>query len=63
MNEKVREEVEKIINSITEEGIQTSNIDYLYKLIDIHKDLANEEYWQKKKEVMQNEIQRIRRIW
>lgn len=63
MNEKVKEEVEKIINSITEEGIQTSNIDYLYKLIDIHKDLANEEYWQKKKEVMQNEIQRIRRIW
>lgn len=49
MNEKVREEVEKIINSITEEGIQTSNIDYLYKLIDIHKDLANEEYWQKKR--------------
>lgn len=49
--DKVKEQVEKQIQTITETGVATNNIDYLYKLIDIHKDLANEEYWKEKKEV------------
>ena len=50
--ECVKEETEKIINDILEQGIESSNIDFLYKVVDIHKDVANEEYWKDKKEVM-----------
>lgn len=50
MGEKVKEETEKLINRILEEGIRMENIDFLYKMIDIHKDIANEDYWDVKKE-------------
>lgn len=53
MEEKLKELVEKGINGIIEEGIQVSDLDTLYKLVDIHKDLANEEYWESKKEAME----------
>lgn len=46
----VKEETEKIMNEIIEEGIQSHNVDFLYKVVDIHKDIANEEHWQDKKE-------------
>ena len=48
--EKTKSETEKIIGGIVEQGIQPDNIDILYKLVDIHKDIANEEYWEIKKE-------------
>lgn len=51
--EKVQEQTEKKIGEIVTQGIQATNVDMLYKLIDIHKDLANEDYWEKKKEVME----------
>ena len=47
---KVKEQIEEIIDDIVEEKIQPENVDYLYRLVDIHKDLANEEYWEVKKE-------------
>lgn len=53
MNEKLKEQLEKRIEIIVEEGIQSNNLEDLSKLIDIHKDLANEDYWKEKKEVMQ----------
>ena len=37
---KVNEEVDKTINRIIEQGVQTNNIDFLYKMIDIKKDIA-----------------------
>ena len=49
-NEKVLCETERIIKCILEEGIDSNNVDFLYKIVDIHKDIANEEYWQVKKE-------------
>lgn len=52
LNEKVKEETEKSINKILEEGIQPGNLDFLVRVVDIHKDMANEDYWQTKKEVM-----------
>lgn len=52
MEEKLKENTEKEIERILKEGIKTTNIDFLSKVVDIHKDLANEEYWQNKKEVM-----------
>lgn len=51
INENVIEKVENKINElITNEGVKKENVDYLYKLIDIHKDLKNENYWEKKEE-------------
>ena len=38
--EKVTEEVDKTIKKIMEQGVQTNNIDFLYKMIDIKKDIA-----------------------
>lgn len=52
LNKDVKEKVEEKISKILEAGIESSNVDYLYKLIDIHKDIENEDYWNKKKEVM-----------
>ena len=49
---KTKSEVERIIKQITESGLQTANVELLYKLIDIHKDINNEEYWKKKEENM-----------
>lgn len=51
--DKTKEEIEKIIQYILDEGIQTENLDFLYKAIDIHKDIENEEYWKIKKEDME----------
>lgn len=50
IGEKVKERTEKLINRILDEGIKMENIDFLYKMIDIHKDISNEEYWDVKKE-------------
>ncbi len=52
MTSKVKEETKKKINEIIEQGLQPSNIEMLYTLVDIHKDMANEEYWKDKEEVM-----------
>lgn len=46
----IKEKTEELIKAILEEGIQANNIDFLYKVVDIHKDIANEEYWKTKKE-------------
>lgn len=51
--EKLIEEVEKQIDQVVTEGIQPANLQKLGDLVDIHKDLCNEEYWKKKEEVMQ----------
>lgn len=50
MIEKTNEQVVEKINSILKDGVKQTNVDYLYKLVDIHKDLANEKYWDKMKE-------------
>ena len=49
--DKLKEQVESQINSTIEEGVTPENVDYIYRLIDIHKDIANEEYWKKKEEM------------
>lgn len=43
MKHRLLEETEKLINNILDEGIQSSNLDYLDKLVDIHKDVKEEE--------------------
>lgn len=49
---KAKGEVEKIIKQITENGLDIGNVELLYKLIDIHKDIENENYWKEKEENM-----------
>lgn len=59
MNENVLEKVESKINELVNvEGVKKENVDYLYKLVDIHKDLKNEKYWKVKEEKYNDEIQR-----
>lgn len=40
VTDKVTEEVDKSIKRIMEQGVQTNNVDFLYKMIDIKKDIA-----------------------
>lgn len=47
---KVCEQVEELIGKISEEGIQADNVELLGDLVDIHKDISNEKYWDVKKE-------------
>lgn len=62
MQENMIEKVEAKINQlITTDGVKKDNIDYLYKLVDIHKDLKNEDYWKIKEEKYNDEIQR--KLW
>ena len=59
LNVNVIEKVENKINEIIDvEGVKKDNVDYLGKLVDIHKDLKNEKYW-KKKEEYYNEIRKL----
>lgn len=38
--DKVKEELDKSIKRIMEQGVQTNNIDFLYKMIDVKKDIV-----------------------
>lgn len=44
------EKTEQAIKNVTAQGLNNNNIDFLYKAVDIHKDLCNEEYWKVKEE-------------
>lgn len=51
--EDLKKQVSEQINKVAGEGIKPNNIDMLGRLVDIDKDIANMEYWEKKKEVME----------
>lgn len=51
LQDQLKELVEKELKRLSESGIQVNNIDYYSKLVDIHKDIENEDYWKVKKEV------------
>lgn len=46
--DNIQEQVEVLISNILDENIQPGNVDYLYRLVDIHKDIENEKYWKEK---------------
>jgi hypothetical protein len=50
--EKLNEKLEEKICQIIEEDISPNNIEMLDMLVDIHKDVANEEYWKGKENSM-----------
>ena len=49
---KIKESTENAIEQAIKDGIKKENVDYIGKLVDIHKDIANEEYWKNKEENM-----------
>ena len=49
---EVKKESEKAIEALIEQGINEQNLDYLYKVVKIHKNIANEEHWEKEEEKM-----------
>ena len=53
---KIKEQVEEKLKTISDNGIKSENLENLYKLIDIHKDISNEEYWKVKEEGEMNEM-------
>ena len=53
---EVKEKVKEKIDNIMNDGIEMNNIEILGKLVDIHKDISNEEYWKIKEEVYKDEI-------
>lgn len=48
--EKIKEATEKKLEELEKQGLSQSNIDYLGKVMDVHKDIMNEEYWKAKEE-------------
>lgn len=48
----IKEVVEKPIKDVIEAGVSSNNLDYLYKLVDIYKDIANIGYWNVKEDIM-----------
>ena len=50
--EKVNKQVENQIKNLSENGLDENNVDFLYRLIDIHKDIKNENYWKIKEDYM-----------
>ena len=50
--EKLNNQLEERINQVLDETIHQGNVDMLGKLVDIHKDIANEEYWEEKENYM-----------
>ena len=49
--QEVKDTSEELMQKIVEKGIEsigTTDLDNLYKLVDIHKDVSNEEYWKRK---------------
>lgn len=49
--EKLICNIEDLMCQIEEQKINTDNVDFLGKIVDIHKDLKNEEYWKAKEEM------------
>lgn len=50
--EELKEKTDKAIKNFVSQPLTNENIDYIYKLIDINKDIANINYWQNKEEYM-----------
>lgn len=53
MEERLKDLVGQEISNMTQEGLQMHDVDILGKLVDIHKDLSNEEYWKVKEEALE----------
>ena len=54
--EKLCGVIEEELHKIASKGLNTSNLDTAYKLVDMYKDLKNTEYWEGKLDYYMNEM-------
>lgn len=59
MHKKIIEKVDEKIDKILEMGINSENLDALGKLVDIHKDIKNEEYWKEKEDKYNEKLRKL----
>ena len=52
IQERILEKINPIIDRVLERDINVEDLDKLSKLVDIHKDIKNEEYWERKVDIM-----------
>lgn len=52
MEDNLKKLVEEKLNDITQEGLNLQDLQVVSELVDVHKDLCNEDYWKAKKEAM-----------
>ena len=57
--EELLKGVEAKIAELTKDGIKKDSIDYIYKLVDIHKDIKYEDYMKVKEEKYNAEIRKL----
>ena len=53
MEDNLKKLVEEKLNDITKEGLNLQDLQVVSELVDVHKDLCNEDYWKAKKEAME----------
>ena len=61
--EKITEQATERINEILEQGINAENVEMLGELVDIQKDLGKMDYMKIKKEVLENDVRKLRKLW
>ena len=52
IKERITKETEQKMTEVLDQGLHEGNVDLLYTLVDIHKDIANENYWEEKEDAM-----------
>ena len=61
--EKITKQATEQIKEILEQGIHAENVEMLGELVDIQKDLEKMEYLKKKKEVLENDVRKLWKLW
>lgn len=61
--EKITEQATERIKEILEQGIQAENVEMLGELVDIEKDLNKIDYMKVKKEVLENDVRELWKLW
>ena len=61
--EKITEQATERIKEILEQGIQAENVEMLGELVDIEKDLNKIDYMKVKKEVLENDVRKLWKLW
>ena len=61
--EKITEQSTERIKEILEQGIQAENVEMLGELVDIEKDLNKIDYMKVKKEVLENDVRKLWKLW
>ena len=61
--EKITEQATEQIKEILEQGIQAENVEMLGELVDIEKDLNKIDYMKVKKEVLENDVRELWKLW